>query len=85
MEAAAADPAPEYGASAFGIETDAFIAEADARLRAIEAALAAIDDGSFGRCEICGEAVGEERLAARASARRCSEHEGYSTTEPRLF
>lgn len=37
----------------------------------VEAALARIQDGSFGICEICGKPIGAERLAAIPWARFC--------------
>jgi DnaK suppressor protein len=37
----------------------------------VEAALARIEDGSFGICEICGKPIGAERLAAIPWARFC--------------
>ena len=40
-------------------------------LRAIDAALARIDDGTYGTCEICGKPIGEERLRAIPWAARC--------------
>lgn len=40
-------------------------------LDAIQAALARIDAGTYGRCEICGEMISAARLTARPTARRC--------------
>ena len=40
-------------------------------LRRIDAALARIDDGSYGMCEVCGKPIGEERLHAIPWAARC--------------
>lgn len=40
-------------------------------LRAIDAALARIDEGSYGTCERCGKPIGEERLEARPWATLC--------------
>lgn len=34
-------------------------------------ALAALDDGSYGRCEVCGSPIPAERLEARPGARTC--------------
>ena len=42
-------------------------------LAQIDRALARIDDGSYGLCERCGEAIGIERLLARPSATLCIE------------
>jgi len=46
-------------------------ANAQARLAAIEAALRRIDDGSYGECRECGEAIASARLFARPEARLC--------------
>lgn len=40
-------------------------------LRSIEAALARIDAGTYGRCEDCGQVVAAKRLAAMPDARLC--------------
>jgi DnaK suppressor protein len=37
----------------------------------IEAALASVDAGTYGRCETCGGAIGAGRLEARPHARTC--------------
>ncbi len=41
------------------------------QLASIEAALRRVDDGSYGRCESCGQPVAPGRLAARPTATRC--------------
>ncbi len=47
-------------------------AERDAReLSNVAAALAKLDDDSYGVCEDCGEAIGYTRLLAYPAARRC--------------
>ncbi|OSQ51422.1 TraR/DksA family transcriptional regulator [Marivita geojedonensis] len=40
-------------------------------LRRIDAALGRIEDGSYGTCVKCGEAISEERLAAVPTAPLC--------------
>ncbi len=40
-------------------------------LQAIDAALAKIEDGSYGICEVCGEPIGAERLSAIPWAKLC--------------
>ena len=40
-------------------------------LRDVVAALQKIDDGSFGNCERCGEAIADKRLEALPFARYC--------------
>jgi DnaK suppressor protein len=42
-----------------GLEEDA-----ERQLRQVDAALARIDDGSYGTCEVCGREIPEERLEA---------------------
>jgi len=37
----------------------------------IDAALARIADGSYGQCEVCGGAIGRDRLRALPAVRRC--------------
>ena len=52
-----------------GLATDA------ARQRdELDAALARIEDGSWGTCEVCGTAIDEERLEALPQATRCRDH-----------
>ena len=42
-----------------------------AELRAVDAALTRIDDGSYGMCTRCGGEIGDARLHANPSAERC--------------
>jgi len=37
----------------------------------VEHALAKFDDGTYGRCESCGDAIPEARLEAKPAARHC--------------
>jgi RNA polymerase-binding transcription factor DksA len=37
----------------------------------IDAALARIAEGSYGQCEVCGGAIGRDRLRALPAVRRC--------------
>lgn len=39
----------------------------------IDSALDRVEIGSYGQCEVCGVAVGAERLQVRPAARRCVE------------
>ena len=43
-------------------------------LRDVDAALAKLDDGTYGKCEECGEEIAEARLEAMPSARYCIKH-----------
>lgn len=66
------------------IASDAFEREKDfsildqvqAELEAVERALARLDEGSYGKCEACGERIADERLAAMPAARFCVAHQG---------
>ncbi|MBI3020142.1 MAG: TraR/DksA C4-type zinc finger protein [Parcubacteria group bacterium] len=44
------------------------------RLANVNAALARIDEGKYGVCEVCGERIEEDRLKADPSAPTCKEH-----------
>jgi RNA polymerase-binding protein DksA len=44
---------------------------ATAALEAIDAAIARVDEGSYGHCTECGGGVGAERLLALPTAARC--------------
>ena len=54
---------------------EAALAEASAELDAVEAALARLEDGSFERCEVCGDRIGPERLRADPLLTRCARHQ----------
>ena len=45
-----------------------------AELDEVERALAKLDDGTYGRCEICGEPIAEARLEAMPATRFCIDH-----------
>lgn len=40
----------------------------------IEKALARMDDGTYGTCEVCGKDIGEARLEVMPSTRVCIDH-----------
>jgi RNA polymerase-binding transcription factor DksA len=40
----------------------------------VDRALARLDAGTYGTCEVCGAALPDEELAARPAARLCAEH-----------
>jgi len=44
----------------------------DGLLDEVELALARLDDGTYGRCEVCGEAIDDGRLAAQPIIRTCA-------------
>lgn len=45
--------------------------EARAELAAVDAALARLDAGTYGRCTKCGEPISAARLAARPASAEC--------------
>lgn len=52
-------------------QVGALIEQAERRLTEIETARARVDDGTYGRCEVCGKSIADERLEARPVARTC--------------
>jgi RNA polymerase-binding transcription factor DksA len=42
--------------------------------RRVQDALARLDDGSYGRCGVCGREIDDERLEARPEVPTCREH-----------
>lgn len=44
------------------------------RLEEINEALQAIDDGTYGKCEVCGKTIQEERLLTIPTTIRCAKH-----------
>jgi DnaK suppressor protein len=55
-------------------EHRALIDRLTSALRDVDRALAKLDDGSFGTCEVCGDEIPEPRLEAMPSARYCIKH-----------
>jgi RNA polymerase-binding transcription factor DksA len=54
-------------------QVGALIDQAKQRLTEIEAARARVGAGTYGRCEVCGEPLQDQRLEARPVARTCVE------------
>src|SRR5262245_9281131 len=44
------------------------------QLDAVEAALAKLDEGTYGQCEVCGNQISEARLEAMPATRYCIDH-----------
>ena len=55
-------------------QADALRSAARERLSAIDAALARLEAGTYGRCEVCGAEIPQARLAARPFAATCLAH-----------
>jgi RNA polymerase-binding transcription factor DksA len=49
----------------------ALVTHAEQHVAELDAALARVDAGTYGRCESCGDAIAPERLDARPTARTC--------------
>jgi RNA polymerase-binding protein DksA len=49
----------------------ALLEQARRRLADVEAAVRAVEAGTYGICETCGRPIAAERLAARPAARTC--------------
>jgi RNA polymerase-binding transcription factor DksA len=45
----------------------------ETELRDVEHALQRLEDGSYGICEVCGDAISELRLEAKPATRVCCE------------
>jgi DnaK suppressor protein len=76
-EAASADGTddehdPEGATLAFERQhTAALLDQARERLAGVDHALRRLDDGGYGTCTRCGQAIGAERLVARPAAAMC--------------
>jgi DnaK suppressor protein len=44
------------------------------QLDAVDAALAKLDEGTYGQCEVCGNQISEARLEAMPATRYCIDH-----------
>lgn len=55
-------------------EHQALAAQLRSELAEVERALAKLDDGTYGVCETCGEAIAPDRLEAKPAARFCINH-----------
>ncbi|WP_134741302.1 TraR/DksA C4-type zinc finger protein [Nocardioides sp. 503] len=52
-------------------QVDALVRQASHHLEEVDAALARLDDGSYGRCEVCGQQIAAGRMEVRPTARTC--------------
>ena len=66
----------DAGSDAFEREKEFSILErVETELADVDRALERLDRGTYGRCDACGEAIPEERLAAMPAARFCVQHQ----------
>jgi len=50
------------------------LAEAEQVLDDVDGALVRLRDGTYGSCEVCGDAIADDLLAVRPTARACERH-----------
>jgi RNA polymerase-binding transcription factor DksA len=63
---------PEGATIAFEREQiAALLGQARSSLEELDRALARVEDGSYGTCQVCGQAIAPERLEARPAATTC--------------
>ena len=66
----------DQGTETFEREKDFSILESlEASLEDVERAFPRLDDGTFGRCAVCGTKIPDARLEARPMTRFCLEHQ----------
>ncbi|GAW49869.1 MULTISPECIES: TraR/DksA family transcriptional regulator [unclassified Nocardioides] len=66
---------PEGATIAFEREqVGALVRLAEEHLREVDAALARVDDGTYGVCTVCGRPIPAERLEVRPTALTCVAH-----------
>jgi DnaK suppressor protein len=65
----------DYGTEvATTMEAELLVDTIGAQRHRIEAALARLDDGTYGRCAVCSTEIDDERLEARPEVDTCREH-----------
>ena len=68
--------AADVASETFEREKDFSILEqVEAELADVERALHRLDEGTYGSCEACGSAIGDERLEAQPATRFCIAHQ----------
>jgi len=70
-EAETEDPEPELPV---GESYETLLATAEQVLDDVDAALVRLRDGTYGTCDVCGDAIGDDVLSALPTARSCDRH-----------
>lgn len=52
----------------------AVLDQLEMRMNEVKRALERIDEGTYGKCEVCGAQIEEDRLEANPAAKTCKEH-----------
>ena len=66
----------DIGSEEFEREKDLSILESiEAELGAINNAFESLASGAYGKCDVCGKPIGDERLEAKPAATLCIEHQ----------
>lgn len=74
----------DTGTETFNRERDLSILEqVEAELADVERALRRLDEGTYGTCEACGQAIGDERLEAMPATRFCLADQSLAEREHR--
>ena len=74
----------DVGTETFEREKDLSILErVEAELADVDHALKRLDDGTYGTCEACGKAIGDDRLEAMPAARFCIDDQALAEREAR--
>jgi RNA polymerase-binding transcription factor DksA len=74
----------DLGTETFRREADlSLLEQVEAELADVEHALRRIDDGTYGTCEACGRAIGDDRLEVLPAARFCLEDQSVAEREAR--
>jgi RNA polymerase-binding transcription factor DksA len=50
------------------------VEQLEVQLKDVKSALEKIEDGNYGKCEVCGEDIEVDRLTANPSAKTCTVH-----------
>ena len=56
------------------MESEGLVRTGELQRRRVQDALGRLDGGTYGRCEVCGQEIDDERLEARPEVSTCREH-----------
>src|SRR5205085_11014546 len=71
-----AQRSPDIAPETFEREKDfSLLEQVEAELAGVDRALRRLDDGTYGLCEACGNAISDDRLEAMPAARFCISHQ----------